>query len=71
MLQATTKQPSTEKYDKDGSEDKTRSSKNKTKKTHKKIHKSKDKKRKRSDSDSDDEWYNKHCTICMPMVSHF
>ena len=58
VLKAITKQSSTKKYDKDGLKDKTRKSKHKTKKFHKKNPESKGK-RKRNDSDSDNNQYNK------------
>ena len=46
ILEVTTKQPSTKKYDKNGSEDKTGKSKNKTKKFHSKNSKFKGRKTK-------------------------
>ena len=55
VLEATTKQPSYKKCDKDVREDKTGKSKNKTEKLHKKNLKSKGKKRKRSNSESDND----------------
>ena len=64
VLEATNKQPSTKKYDKNGSEDKTGKSNRKTKKFYKKNSKSNGKKRKRSDSDSNNGRYNKYCAIC-------
>ena len=64
ILDATNKQPSTRKYDKDKLVDKTGKSENKTKKFHKKNSKFKGNKRNRSDFDSDDKRRDKYCVIC-------
>ena len=59
VLEATHKQLSTTKHDKDKLEDKTGKSQIKNKEILRENPKCKEKKRKRNVSDSDDEWYDK------------